>query len=118
MSYFTDITVHPQSVNTTLNSTASFTCEANTVDITFLVNGTPSFAADIIKRGFTQQGVEDLGNGKWRGVLLAIAFDDNNNTNISCRVIGSGTVFSDIAILRIQGKLAHYYILKLITICH
>ena len=61
-----------------------------------------------MKRGFTQEGVMDLGNGKRRGVLLAVALEDNNNTNISCRVIDSEIVYSDIAVLRIQGKLAHY----------
>ena len=100
-----EITVHPQSVNTTLNSRVNFTCEANTLDITFLVDGTLALAANVINRGFTQQGVKDLGNGKWRGVLLAIAFDDNNNTNISCRAIDSQTIYSDIAVLRIQGEL-------------
>ena len=103
----TDITVHPQSVNTTLNSTVDFTCEANTLDITFLVDNTLALAADVINRGFTQQGVENLGNGKWRRVLLAKAFEDNNNTNISCRAYGSQgqKVFSDIAVFRIQGEL-------------
>ena len=103
--FLIDIIVYPQSVNTTLNSTIDFTCEANTLDITFLVDNTLALAADIINRGFTQQGVEDLGNGKWRGVLLAKAFEYNNNTNISCRAIGSQTVYSDIAVLRIQGEL-------------
>ena len=110
--YNTDITVHPESRNTTLNSSINFICEANILDITFLVNGTLAIAADIVNRGFIQQGVEDLGSGKWRRVLLVKASEDNNNTNISCRVISTQTVYSDIAVLRIQGKLDHYYILN------
>ena len=110
--YNTDITVHPESRNTTLNSTINFTCEANILDITFLVNGTLAIAAGIVNRGFIQQGVEDLGSGKWRRVLLVKASEDNNNTNISCRVISSQTLYSDIAVLKIQGKLDHYYILN------
>ena len=98
--YHIDITVHPQSVNTTLNSTVNFTCEANTLNITFLVNGTI-----VISQGFIPQGVEDLGNGTWRRVILAEAIEDNNSTNISCRANNSKIVYSDIAVLRIQGKL-------------
>ena len=103
MSYFTDITVHPQSVNTTLNSTVSFICEANIGDITFLIE---AFYTDVINRGFTQQGVEDLGNDKWRRMLLTKASEGNNNTNISCRASNSLSqkFYSDIAVLRIQGK--------------
>ena len=40
-----------------------------------------------------------------RRELSAKALEDNNNTNISCKAINSGNVFSDIAILRIQGEL-------------
>ena len=104
MSYFTDITVHPQSVNTTLNSTVSFICEANIGDITFLVDGTLAFYADVISKGFTQEGVEDLHNGKWRRMLLTKATEDNNNTNISCRAQNGNKNYSNIAVLKIQGK--------------
>ena len=38
-------------------------------------------------------------------MLLAKAFEDNNNTDISCRAYGSMYVDSDIAVLRIQGEL-------------
>ena len=100
-----EITVHPESRNTTLNSTVRFTCEANIGDITFLVDGTEAFYAVVINRGFTQKGVDGLDNGKWRRVLLARAFKDNNNTNISCRARNGNVNYSDIAVLRIQGKL-------------
>ena len=104
-----EITVHPESRNTTLNSIVNFTCEANTIDITFLVDGTLALAADLINRGFIQQGVGDLGNDNWRRVLLTKASEDNNNTDISCRAInGSEIVYSGIAVLRIQGELMLY----------
>ena len=44
---------------------------------------------DIVNRGFIQQVEVVLSDGKKRRVLLAIAFEDNNNTNISCRAFGS-----------------------------
>ena len=62
--------------------------------------------ANVINKGFTQQPAETLSDGKVRRVLLAKALQDNNNTNISCRAIGSGTLlYSNIAVLRIQGEL-------------
>ena len=59
--------------------------------------------ANVINKGFTQQPAETLNDGKLRRVLLTKAFKDNNNTNISCRAINSVIVYSDIAVLRIQG---------------
>ena len=112
-----EITVHPESRNTTLNSTVCFTCEANTLDIIFLVDGTLASHADVINRGFTQKGVEDLGNGKWRRMLLTKALENKNNTNISCRAQNGNRNYSNIAVLRIQGELEHYYIFKLIAMC-
>ena len=38
-------------------------------------------------------------------MLIVEALEDNNNTNISCRAIGSEIAYSDIAVLRIQGEL-------------
>ena len=103
--YYTDITNHPQSVNTTLNSTVSFTCEAVTDEISFRVNDTSASNVDVINKGFLQQPQNTLSDGRKSRVLLAAAFEDNNNTNISCRAIDSEIVFSDIAVLRIQGEL-------------
>ena len=104
MSYFIDITLHPQSVNTTLNSTVNFTCEA-VGDISFRVNDTSAGDADIINRGFMQKPQDTLSDGQMRRVLSAKALEDNNNTNISCIAIEPGIVDSDIAVLRIQGEL-------------
>ena len=57
--------------------------------------------------------IDSLSGGKVRRVLLAKAFEDNNNTNISCRAYGSVNIDSDIAVLRIQGelmlKISYYY---------
>ena len=109
MSYFTDITVHPQSVNTTLNSTVNFTCEAVADIITFrVVNNMPAVENKSINKGFTEQSQDTLSGGIKRRVLTAEALEDNNNTNISCRAVDynvSDIVDSDIAVLRIQGEL-------------
>ena len=106
-SYFTDITVHPQSVNTTLNSTVSLTCEAVADLVVFKVNNM-SLSIDNIynNRGFSQEDLISLDGMKKRRVLIAKAFEDNNNTNISCTAYGSPmNIDSDIAVLRIQGEL-------------
>ena len=61
---------------------------------------------EVINRGFNEQPQETLNGGIKRRILSAIAFEDNNNTNISCRAYGSlMNRESDIAVLRIQGKL-------------
>ena len=108
-NYFIDITLHPQSVNTTLNSTVNFTCEtAAAVDIIFRVNDESTSDADIINKGFIVQRQNTLSDGIKRRVLLANALFDNNNTNIVCKAINStsnNTAYSDIAVLRIQGEL-------------
>ena len=105
MSYFTDITVHPQSVNTTLNSTVNFICEAVADTISFRVNDTTADDEDVRNKGFMQQPQDPLSNDTRRRVLIARALEDNNNTNISCRAAEPGIVDSDIAVLRIQGEL-------------
>ena len=57
-------------------------------------------------KGFSQQDQDMLNGMKKRRVLLAEALEDNNNTNISCRAYGSPmNIDSDIAVLRILGKL-------------
>ena len=56
-------------------------------------------------RGFIQEPQDLLSGGIKERVLLAKAFEDNNNTNISCRAYGSMNIDSDIAVLRIQGEL-------------
>ena len=60
---------------------------------------------NVTNRGFIQEPQDLLSVGNKRRVLLAKAFEDNNNTNISCRAYGSMNIDSDIAVLRIQGEL-------------
>ena len=60
---------------------------------------------NITIRGFTQEPQDKLSGGIKKRVLLAEAFEDNNNTNISCGAYGPMNINSDIAVLRIQGKL-------------
>ena len=105
-SCYTEITVHPQSVNTTLNSTVSFICEAIADLIDFQVNDSSADTVDVVSKGFIQQSAHALNGGKLRRVLLAKALEDNNNTNISCTAYGSPVnINSDIVVLRIQGEL-------------
>ena len=84
---YIDITVHPQSVNTTLNSTVSFICEAFADLIDLQINNT---STDIVflSKEFIQQFPYTLSGSKVRRVLLAKALKDNNNTNISCTAYG------------------------------
>ena len=105
LSYFTEITVHPQSVNTTLNSTVSFTCEAVADEIIFRVNDTSASDTVVINKGFSQQPRNTLSDGRKRRVLLSKALINNNNTNILCTAIDSELVNSHKAVLKIQGNL-------------
>ena len=104
---YTEITVHPQSVNTTLNSTVNFTCEAVADVIVFKINNMSLSNNNMYNnKGFSQQDQDMLNGMKKRRVLLAEALEDNNNTNISCTAFGSSmNIDSDIAVLRIQGEL-------------
>ena len=105
-SFYIEITLHPQSVNTTLNSTVSFTCEGVAELIDFQVNGSSADTVDVVNKGFTQQSAYPINGGKLRRVLFAKGLKDNNNTNISCRAYGSPVnIKSNIAVLRIQGEL-------------
>ena len=105
LSYLTEITVHPQSVNTTLNSTVNFTCEAVADDIIFRVNDTSASDTVVINRGFIQQPQNTLSDGRKRRVLLSKALINNNNTSILCTAIDSELVNSQKAVLIIQGNL-------------
>ena len=96
-------TVDPVSINTTLNSTVIFTCEATAVDeLTFIVN--EESANHGVHKGFTQS---TSGSYYFKtGRLQAIAYDINNNTNIRCRASNDvPTVrYSETALLLIQGS--------------
>ena len=104
---FIDITVHPISINTTLNSTVYFTCEAIADVVTFSVNGELASHTNVKYKGFSEStGGTGGPNGTRTGRLQAIAYDFNNKTEISCR--GSNNVpptvvFSNTSVLLIQG---------------
>ena len=74
--------LHPQSVNTILNTTISLTCKADVSLFVFEVNNELASLKIIESKGFQQQSTETLSDNKWRRTLLAEALKDNNNTNI------------------------------------
>ena len=102
-----DIILPPVSINTTLNSTVIFTCEAIADEVTFRVNNKPANDADVTSKGFT---VTTSGTGgTLRGELQAIAYDFNNNTNIRCRASTDNPpaiLLSNTSVLMIQGLCA------------
>ena len=104
ISYFILDYVHqPISVNTTLNATVTFSCQARDVDsIDFFVNGTPVAYRSIMEKGFEQSQSTCKSNNITTAVLTVWAQEINNNTNISCDV-APGDIHSTIAVLKIQG---------------
>ena len=102
--YFTDITLQPVSINTTLNSTALFTCEAIADDIGFRVNDEPATDDNVMSKGFNLATSNN--GGVRRAELRAIAYDHNNNTNVSCRATTDDPPqieYSKTSVLLIQG---------------
>uniref|UniRef100_A0A1X7T849 Fibronectin type-III domain-containing protein n=1 Tax=Amphimedon queenslandica TaxID=400682 RepID=A0A1X7T849_AMPQE len=81
-----DFTLQPVSVNTTLNSTVKFSCEANSTgdrfSLNFLVDFMQADKNAIKKRGF--EASTSKTDGVVRGVLTAKASGINNNTNVTC----------------------------------
>ena len=69
LSHYIEIIVHPQSVNTTLNSTVNFTCEAVGNEISFRVNTMSAANKDIVDRGFIQQLQNTLSDGRKKSVI-------------------------------------------------
>ena len=94
------------SINTTLNSTVVFSCEAVADQITFTVNNEAADDEDVKHREFSATST-NYGNGTRRAELQAIAHEYNNNTNISCIAVTFCPLVADginnIAILMIQG---------------
>ena len=100
---FSNYVTQPVSLNTSLDSTVSFTCEAtDATAIVFFVDDIS--ASDIlnIMRGFTELEQGTI-NGTTTRSLSVKAQEINNNTNISCGTIPGG-IKSETAILRIQGR--------------
>uniref|UniRef100_A0A1X7TS42 Fibronectin type-III domain-containing protein n=1 Tax=Amphimedon queenslandica TaxID=400682 RepID=A0A1X7TS42_AMPQE len=99
--------VQPVSINTTLNSTVVFSCEGTGDDLSFRVNNTPATNIDVIGKGFSATATNNGGTRKVE--LQAIAYDNNNNTEVKCQAITLDPpkiVFSKTVILMIQGLLA------------
>ena len=98
------------SINTTLNSTVNFTCEAIADELTFRVNDESANDEDVINNGFTASTNDSAGpNGTIirKGKLQTKAYDFNNNTIITCRASNDDpptVVLSEpAALLLIQG---------------
>ena len=92
------------SINTTLNSAVVFSCGATADELTFRVNNTPATDGAVMDKGFSVT-TSDTG-GTRRAELQAMAYDHNNNTEVSCRASTDDPpeiVFSDTVILMIQG---------------
>uniref|UniRef100_A0A1X7SRK4 Fibronectin type-III domain-containing protein n=1 Tax=Amphimedon queenslandica TaxID=400682 RepID=A0A1X7SRK4_AMPQE len=104
-SLFIEFTTQPVSLNTSLNSTVTFTCEATGVRfIYFNVGETPASETININRGFTELG-QDTINGTIRRRQLSVhAREINNNSIIYCSA-APGNTRSDNATLTIQGLL-------------
>ena len=105
---FTDITVQPVSINTTLNSTVIFTCEAIADVITFEVNDKQDNDKEVVRKGF-KASTSGGSNGARIGRLQAIAYYFNNNTIIQCRAStddddSQTLVLSNTSLLLIQGS--------------
>uniref|UniRef100_A0A1X7TPR6 Fibronectin type-III domain-containing protein n=1 Tax=Amphimedon queenslandica TaxID=400682 RepID=A0A1X7TPR6_AMPQE len=101
-----NITLQPVSINTTLNSTVVFSCEAVANDLSFRVNNTPATDTNVTDKGFSV--TTSSNGGTIRAELQALAYDHNNNTEVRCRAITDEPLqveFSDTAILMIQGLL-------------
>ena len=92
------------SINTTLNSTVVFSCEATGDVLSVLVNNEAATDGAVMDKGFT---VTSSGTGGTRRAeLQAIAYEHNNNTEINCTAITISplqTETSDTAMLMIQG---------------
>ena len=97
------MTVEPVSINTTLNSTVVFSCEAVTDELSFRVNNEVATNKGVMAKGFS---LTTSGTGTKRAELQAIAYDYNNNTEVKCRASNDDPpeiMFSDKAMLMIQG---------------
>ena len=92
------------SLNTSLNSTVTFTCEASGVSaIVFYVDSTLAKHQSIIERGFDELPQATINNTIERRILSVYAQEINNNTIIYC-IASPGDIRSSNATLRIQGK--------------
>ena len=91
-------------MNTTLNSTVNFTCEATGISsIFFYVNNSPAADYNVHKKGFVLRDPDTINGTIISRTLSANAREMNNNTDIYCST--NTGVRSNNATLRIQGKM-------------
>ncbi|XP_019863122.1 PREDICTED: uncharacterized protein LOC109591975, partial [Amphimedon queenslandica] len=103
LSHCANITVQPVSINTTLNSTVVFSCEAVADELTFRINNLSDTNTDVVAKGFTVATSSNAGT--IRAELQAKAYEHNNNTEIRCRAstdVPPEVVLSNTSILMIQ----------------
>ena len=98
----TDITSSPQSVNTTLNGVAKFSCTYVGDIFLWKANGQNIFNGI---DGFNFNETE-LSQDLIMSTLSVVTSLDKNNTNITCTAFafGSETIQSEQALLLLQGK--------------
>ena len=96
--------VDPVSITAVDGTTVEFTCTANNTDtIIYRVNDTSAASQSVFSKGFTLLSAEELGNMVLRRNLTVTVSSLYNNTEISCRAVGSPNTDSAVAILIVQG---------------
>ena len=101
--------VDPVSITAVDGSTVEFTCTAiNTDTIVYRVNDSSATSQDVISKGFTQLGSEEVGSLTTRRNLTVTVSSLYNNTEIFCRAVGSPNTDSAVAILTVQGIIHAY----------
>ena len=100
---FVEYITQPVSLNTSLNSTVTFTCEATGIShIFFYVGENPAAESSNVNRGFTELHLQIVNGTVRRRQLSVQAREINNNSIIHC-VATPGDIRSDNATLTIQG---------------
>lgn len=106
---FSTYTLQPVSLNASLNSMVTFTCEANGVFlIYFYVGSISAYESSIVQRGFTQGSQYTINGTVKRRSLSVYAQEINNNTDITCGT-SPGDVRSNTVTLKIQGTVSEQY---------
>ena len=99
----------PVSLNISLNSTVTFTCEATGVSLIFFYVGkTPAAEAVNVNKGFNELGQETINGNIRRRQLSVHAREINNNTYVYCVAV-PGEIRSDNATLTIQGIVIYQF---------
>ena len=102
-SLFAEYVTQPVSLNTSLDSTVTFTCEATDVSFILFYVGVITASEDVnVNRGFTESNQETINGTIRRRQLSVHARETNNNSYIYC-LAGPGDIRSDNATLTIQG---------------